>query len=116
MLGLISGLRHEGVDLGAADLIVGTSAGARVGAQLATGTVDQVVDMHRHGDLPPAEAYATLPQFIAASMEIIANSADPPDAARRISTMPPLGHRLPPAADRRAAVAALLPRQQWPRQ
>jgi NTE family protein len=68
MLGVIVGLRQEGVDLGAADLIVGTSAGARVGAQLATATIEQVVGMHRNGDLPPAEPYATLPQFLAASI------------------------------------------------
>ncbi|MDH6133799.1 NTE family protein [Kitasatospora sp. MAA4] len=37
MAGLASGLRRDGVDLGAADLIVGTSAGAIVGALLATG-------------------------------------------------------------------------------
>jgi NTE family protein len=72
--------------------------------------------MHRNGDLPPAEAYATLPQFVAASMRIVADSTDPKEAARRIATMPPLGNRLPPAAARRAAVAALLPRQQWPQQ
>ncbi|MFJ9950696.1 patatin-like phospholipase family protein [Kitasatospora sp. NPDC091207] len=35
--GLARGLRREGVDLGEADLIVGTSAGAIVGALLATG-------------------------------------------------------------------------------
>ena len=40
MLGLIHGLREEGVDLGDADLIVGTSAGARTGAQLAAGILD----------------------------------------------------------------------------
>jgi NTE family protein len=37
LAGLVAGLRHEGVDLGAADLIIGTSAGAIVGAALATG-------------------------------------------------------------------------------
>src|SRR5688572_17337790 len=36
-LGVLSGLREHGVDLTDADLIVGTSAGAVVGAQLATG-------------------------------------------------------------------------------
>ena len=35
MLGFIDGLRRDGVDLGEADLVVGTSAGARTGAQLA---------------------------------------------------------------------------------
>ncbi len=37
LAGLAAGLRHEGVDLGAAGLIVGTSAGAIVGALLAGG-------------------------------------------------------------------------------
>lgn len=37
MAGLAHGLRRDGVDLGEADLIVGTSAGAIVGALLATG-------------------------------------------------------------------------------
>ncbi|NUW36633.1 patatin-like phospholipase family protein [Nonomuraea sp. SMC257] len=37
LAGLAAGLRREGVDLGAADLIVGTSAGAIVGAILAVG-------------------------------------------------------------------------------
>ncbi len=36
-LGLLAGLRRDGVDLGDADLIVGTSAGAFVGALVATG-------------------------------------------------------------------------------
>ncbi|MCX4744316.1 patatin-like phospholipase family protein [Kitasatospora sp. NBC_01287] len=36
-VGLAHGLRRDGVDLGEADLIVGTSAGAIVGALLATG-------------------------------------------------------------------------------
>jgi len=37
LIGLAVGLRQAGVDLGAADLIVGTSAGAIVGALLASG-------------------------------------------------------------------------------
>ena len=36
LAGLAAGLRREGVDLGAASLIVGTSAGAIVGAILAS--------------------------------------------------------------------------------
>jgi NTE family protein len=37
-LGLLSGLRDAGVDLSTADVVIGTSAGAYVGALLATGT------------------------------------------------------------------------------
>ncbi|MFC5751657.1 patatin-like phospholipase family protein [Actinomadura rugatobispora] len=49
LLGLAAGLRREGVDLAAADLIVGTSAGAIAGAVLATGG-----DPSRHAVLPDA--------------------------------------------------------------
>lgn len=52
LAGLAAGLRREGVDLGAADLIVGTSAGAIVGAILASGG-----DLGRLAALPaPADA------------------------------------------------------------
>lgn len=47
MAGLVSGLRRGGVDLGEAGLIVGTSAGAIVGAALATGQ-----DLDRFAALP----------------------------------------------------------------
>ncbi|GAA3175353.1 patatin-like phospholipase family protein [Nonomuraea roseoviolacea] len=51
LAGLAAGLRREGVDLGAADLIVGTSAGAIVGAILAVGG-----DLERLAALPaPAD-------------------------------------------------------------
>jgi NTE family protein len=39
MAGIITELQQQGAGLGNADLIVGTSAGARVGAQLATGVL-----------------------------------------------------------------------------
>jgi NTE family protein len=52
MAGLAGGLRREGVDLGAAGLIVGTSAGAIMGAILASGG-----DLGRLAALPaPADA------------------------------------------------------------
>jgi NTE family protein len=49
-LGLMAGLREHGVDLADADLIVGTSAGAYVGALLATG-VDPTAVGAAGGDL-----------------------------------------------------------------
>ncbi|WP_433444762.1 patatin-like phospholipase family protein [Nonomuraea sp. CA-141351] len=48
LAGLAAGLRWEGTDLGAANLIVGTSAGAIVGAILASGG-----DLERLAALPP---------------------------------------------------------------
>ena len=46
-LGLIAGLSHAGVDVTEADLIIGTSAGSTVAAQITSGT-------------PPAELYAAI--------------------------------------------------------
>ncbi len=116
MAGIISGLRELGADLGDADLIVGTSAGARTGAQLATGALDQVAEMYRRSGVPAVTVHATLPQFLAASMRIIAEAPDEQEAARRIAAMGPLGGQLASSADRRSSVAAQIPVRQWPRQ
>jgi NTE family protein len=51
LAGLAAGLRREGFDLGKADLIVGTSAGAIVGAILATGR-----DLEELATLPEADS------------------------------------------------------------
>jgi NTE family protein len=113
MAGLIEGLREGDIDLGAADLIVGTSGGARTGVQLATGTLGQVAGVYRRGEATPATAPVTLERFVAASMAIIAE-AQGEEAARRIANLEPLGDRLWDAAERRAAIAAHLPVQEWP--
>lgn len=73
MAGLAGGLRREGVDLGAADLIVGTSAGAIVGAILASGG-----DLGRLAALPapadPGGRVRTDPDRLA---EVFAALGDP---------------------------------------
>jgi NTE family protein len=73
MAGLAEGLRREGVDLGAADLIVGTSAGAIVGAILASGG-----DLVRLAALPapadPGDRVRTDPDRLA---EVFATLGDP---------------------------------------
>jgi NTE family protein len=116
MAGYISALRGQGVDLGDADLIIGTSAGARTAAQLATGTLGQAVRRYRRGDIPPVELHATLPEFMAAAMRIIADAPDKQEAARRVANMGPLGGQLASAAERHRMVAALLPVTDWPGQ
>jgi NTE family protein len=116
MAGYISALRGKGVDLGDADLVIGTSAGARTAAQLATGTLGQAVRRYRRGDIPAVELHATLPEFVAASMRIIAETPDRQEAARRVANMEPLGGQLASAAERRRMVAALLPATDWPGQ
>ncbi|MEZ0072382.1 patatin-like phospholipase family protein [Planotetraspora sp. GP83] len=87
LAGLAAGLRREGVDLGAADLIVGTSAGAIVGAILASGG-----DLDRLATLPeptdPEDGVRTDPERLA---EVFATLGDTglerAEALRRIGRL-----------------------------
>ena len=106
MAGYISGLRGQGVDLGDAELMIGTSAGARTAAQLATGTFDQAVRRYRRGDIPAVQPHATLPEFMAAAMRIIADTPDRQEAARRVANMAPLGGQLASAEERHRMLGA----------
>jgi NTE family protein len=115
MAGIVSGLQELGADLSTADLIVGTSAGARVGAQLASGALSQAVAMYRRDGVPAVATPATLPQWVAASMRIIAAAPDDREAARRIANMAPLGGTLASGPERRSTIAAQLPVRDWPR-
>jgi NTE family protein len=114
MLGLIDGLRRRDVDLGTADLIVGTSAGACVGAAVATGALEQAVEQQRQADssevmvpFDPATYFATLTR-------LEAESPDPRSGLLRIANIDPLGPTIS-AAERRAVIAVRLPVHDWPR-
>jgi NTE family protein len=114
MIGLVGGLRREGVDLADAGLVVGTSAGAIVGAML-TGDLDRV-------GAPP-------------SPEPGDRGAPPPDPGRMAEVFAVLGdRRLDPAEARRrvgrialdagtagdqahiARMGRLIGARQWPEQ
>jgi predicted acylesterase/phospholipase RssA len=71
MLGLIKALRDEGIDLGDSDLIVGTSAGARVGAQLASGNLEDGVASYRDARVPELELAVPFEVFAAAVRRIV---------------------------------------------
>jgi NTE family protein len=114
MLGLTAGLREAGVDLAAADLIVGTSGGARTGAQLATGTTDQAIAAYRAQRLPAVRNYAGLADFVAAARPIQAAAGDQVAAARQIANLGPLGPGLASPAERRQEIEACLPADAWP--
>jgi NTE family protein len=114
MLGFIHALCGEGVDLSDADLIVGTSAGARAGAQLAAGIADLGVAMYRQARVPQAEAPVALSDFAAAVMRVLAEAPGRREAARRIANLKPLGATLVSEDARRRMVAAHLPPGGWP--
>jgi NTE family protein len=114
MVGLLDGLRAAGADLGQADLIIGTSAGARTGAQLATGVLADVAGKYRRDEFPHVALPASSQDIAAAMSSIFADAPDRQEAARRIANLPPLGPALVPAAERRREISAQLPVQQWP--
>jgi NTE family protein len=87
LAGLAAGLRREGVDLGAADLIVGTSAGSIVGAILARGA-----DPGRLAALPaPAGRGAGMRTDPEALAEVFATLGNPglerAEALRRVGRL-----------------------------
>ncbi|MFJ8623408.1 patatin-like phospholipase family protein [Kitasatospora sp. NPDC093550] len=80
--GLVHGLREAGVDLGAADLTVGTSAGAIVAALLTTGQdLGRLVDPARR---PPAPARRPDPAVQGEVFAVLGRGLDPAEARRLV--------------------------------
>src|ERR671915_2623003 len=111
--GMLAGLAEAGVDLCTADLVVGTSAGSVVGAQVAA-------------DIPAKDRYAA--QLPAAGGELTAKlggllwaqiawavlrSRIPQRARARIGRMA-LAAKTVPEAERKAVIEARLPVRTWP--
>ncbi|MGC4889817.1 patatin-like phospholipase family protein [Micromonospora sp. DT227] len=112
-LGLLAGLAERGVSLEDADLVVGTSAGSVVGAQVCCG-------------VPPAQRYAAqlrppgdeVPARL--GLGVLARWAwaggrgrDAARARARVGAVA-LAARTPSEESRRAVIAARLPARQWP--
>ena len=112
-LGLLSGLRELGVDLTAADLIVGTSAGSVVGAQIATGVdVDERYTAQLappDGEIAAAMGLGTMLRFGMAML----GSRDPRRVRARIGRLA-LATPTVPASERIAVIGRRLPVHDWP--
>src|SRR3954469_12798328 len=113
-LGLVAGLAEGGVRLGEADLVVGTSAGSVVGAQLLSGA--PVEELYASQLRPPSGEIAAsmgpsqLVRWVFASL----SSRDETKARARLGRM---ALRARPAAtveERLAAIASRLPSREWP--
>lgn len=111
--GMLAGLAEAGVDLSTADLVIGTSAGSVVGAQVAAG-------------IPAKDRYEA--QLTASSGELTAKlggllwaqlawavlrSRVPQRARARIGRMA-LAAKTVPEAERKAVIEARLPVHTWP--
>jgi NTE family protein len=112
-LGMLAGLAEAGVDLSTADLIVGTSAGSVVGAQVASGI--PLEDLYaRQLQGPGSEVAARMGVRTLLSFGwAIAGTRDPKRAGARIGRMA-LAARTVPEADRRAIIESRLPVHDWP--
>jgi len=117
-IGVLAGLADAGIDLGTADLVVGTSAGSVVGAQLCSGAdLEQLYA----GQLEPpagAERVARLGRGTLARYGLAMLLARRDDAAfrRRIGALARKAAdtgKTPSEADRRAAIASRLPDPEW---
>jgi NTE family protein len=112
-LGLIAGLAGLDVDLTQADLVIGTSAGAVVGAQVRSGV--PLEPMYQRQLAPPAgEIPARLGAMVIAKMAwIMLTSRDQVRGRARLGAMA-LRAGTVPEADCRQVFQARLPSADWP--
>lgn len=112
MLGLVDGLSRAGIDLAEADLISGTSAGACVATNLATGAVPEACERQRR-----ESAEIVVPFDIDRFLETVdRHKREAPSEAEalvRIAAMEPIGPSIS-AAQRGAVIEARLPVHEWP--
>jgi NTE family protein len=113
-LGMLCGLRDRGVDLTAADLVVGTSAGAIVGTQITTG-VDPEERYAAQLVPPDGEVAAVLGTgaILRLVLAAVAGGRDPQRVRVRIGRYA-LQARTGPEAERIAVIGRRLPVHEWP--
>lgn len=117
-LGVLMGLMDADASLGAAvlasDLVVGTSAGSSVGAQITSGR--PLADLYA-AQLAPRSAETPvdidLERFVAELQAATVGATSLADVRRRIGAFA-LAAQTVPEDDRRAVMAARLPNHDWP--
>ncbi|MBM7495154.1 NTE family protein [Micromonospora luteifusca] len=112
-LGLLAGLIERGVPVTEADLVVGTSAGSVVGAQVCSGL--PVERFYEEELVPPSSELAARLGFLTLARLVWAGGRTR-DAARsraRIGAMA-LAARTQSEASRRTVIEARLPARDWP--
>ncbi|MFE3558845.1 patatin-like phospholipase family protein [Streptomyces sp. NPDC059193] len=112
--GMLYGLARAGVDLTTADLVVGTSAGSVVGAQLSSGLTPQELYERQLGDAS-GEAAAKLGAGVIAryALAMARSRSDATAYRRRVGAMA-LAADTGPEAERRKVLAARLVSHEWP--
>src|SRR5262245_55625546 len=112
-IGLLAGLAEAGLDLTSADLVVGTSAGSVVGAQVLAGV--PIEDLYAAqlrdatGEIAARMGAGVLVRFVAASLW----PGDERRARARLGRAALAAHTVP-ESDRRAVIERRLPTRSWP--
>jgi NTE family protein len=113
-LGVLAGLAEAGVRLADADLVVGTSAGSVVGAQVLSGTpVDELYATQLRpatGEIAASLGAGGLARWVLASL----SSRDEAKVRARMGRMALRARTAATPAQRRAVIAARLPSSDWP--
>ncbi|MET8087524.1 patatin-like phospholipase family protein [Micromonospora sp. NPDC005237] len=112
-LGLLAGLAERGAALTEADLVVGTSAGSVVGAQVRSGV--PLRRLYEEQLAPPTGELAARLGFLAVARLVWAGgrTRDAVRSRARIGAMA-VAARTPSEASRRAVIEARLPAREWP--
>jgi NTE family protein len=113
MTGLLAGLAEAGTDLASADLVVGTSAGSVVGAQVLSGV--PVGDLYA-GQLKAPAGELAAKMGLGVMFGFVVNSLWPGDErlGRARLGRAAIKARTVPEAERRAIIEKRLPNQSWP--
>ncbi len=113
MTGLLAGLAEAGTDLTSADLVVGTSAGSVVGAQILSGTT--LDDLYAAALKEPTGEIATK-MGVNVLFGFVVNSLWPGDerVGRARLGRAAMKARTVPEAERRAIIEQRLPKRSWP--
>ena len=111
--GLIAGLAGLGIDLAAADVIIGTSAGSVVGTDIACGQELEALYQAQLAPPAPEPPVRIAWDFIGRLLWDVHTSRDPKRARARIGRWA-LAVPTMPEADRRKVFEARLPASIWP--
>jgi NTE family protein len=114
-VGLVAGLAARGLDLTAADLVIGTSAGALAGAQLTSGI--PLPELYAAQCAPsPVAVSATMGRALMLRYGLAVFT--PGTAARARKRLGRVARASPPLAEaeREAVIGAWLPSHEWPAQ
>ncbi len=112
-IGILTGLAEAGVDLTDADIVVGTSAGSVVGAQVTNGT--PLADLYA-GQLEPPDAELGGRMSRIAALKLVPPYLLPGtgrDKLARVGRVALASHR-PGSVDREGVIRSRLPVRDWP--